>query len=128
METVYLDTHAVIWLREGKFELLSQKAKELIEICDEIVVSPMVLLELRMLHQIGRVFDTENQIIDDLESMIGLNVCGSTFKDIVNHAVNIEWTRDPFDRLIVANAALHEAKLITKDRTILKHYEHAIWD
>lgn len=127
METIYLDTHAVIWLREGKFEILSFKAKELIEACTEIIVSPMVVLELRLLYQIGRVFDTEKQIIDDLESMVGLKVSETGFKDVVNQAIGIQWTRDPFDRLIVANAAMYDAKLITKDRMILEHYENAVW-
>jgi len=38
-----------------------------------------------------------------------------------------DWTRDPFDRIIVGNAAAENAVLITKDNSILEHYEHAVW-
>ena len=37
------------------------------------------------------------------------------------------WTRDPFDRVIVANAALNGNILISKDQNILEHYIHARW-
>jgi len=39
----------------------------------------------------------------------------------------LSWTRDAFDRLIVAQAALDRAALVTRDRLILKHYPKALW-
>jgi PIN domain nuclease of toxin-antitoxin system len=39
----------------------------------------------------------------------------------------VQWTRDPFDRLIVAQALLHDAPLITKDEHIRRHYAGALW-
>ena len=36
----------------------------------------------------------------------------------------MSWTRDPFDRVITAQAALEQDRLITKDRVILEKYEH----
>jgi PIN domain nuclease of toxin-antitoxin system len=38
------------------------------------------------------------------------------------------WTRDPFDRIIVAQARLRGAPLLTKDRTIQTHHAEAFWD
>ena len=38
------------------------------------------------------------------------------------------WTRDPFDRVIVAQARLRGAPLLTKDRAIHAGYERAIWE
>lgn len=35
--------------------------------------------------------------------------------------------RDPADRTIVATAKLHDAPLVTSDRTILNYYQKAIW-
>jgi len=47
---------------------------------------------------------------------------------VVNKALDVTWTEDPFDRLIVANAqANHQAKLITRDRSIRKNYPRAVW-
>lgn len=39
--------------------------------------------------------------------------------------MDLVWTRDPFDR-IVANAALNNDPLVTKDPKILDHYEKAL--
>jgi len=35
--------------------------------------------------------------------------------------------QDPFDRIIVANAALNDDILVTKDQHILENYEKAFW-
>lgn len=50
------------------------------------------------------------------------------FNLIINHSVIINWTRDPFDRLIVSNASVDNHILLTKDYHILNHYENAVWD
>ena len=42
-------------------------------------------------------------------------------------SIQQDWTRDTFDRLIVAQAKTRDASLLTKDRTILEHYPHAVW-
>jgi PIN domain nuclease of toxin-antitoxin system len=43
-------------------------------------------------------------------------------------AIDVDWTTDPFDRLIVAQAiANSNAKLITRDRLIRKNYPQAVW-
>jgi PIN domain nuclease of toxin-antitoxin system len=41
-------------------------------------------------------------------------------------ALDEKWTRDPFDRLIVANAKGF-AWLISADEAIRKHYPRAVW-
>jgi PIN domain nuclease of toxin-antitoxin system len=41
--------------------------------------------------------------------------------------VHQKWVRDPFDRLIVAQASANDAPLITKDEKIRRHYKRAIW-
>ncbi|MCF7950382.1 MAG: hypothetical protein K9L57_01970 [Spirochaetaceae bacterium] len=38
-----------------------------------------------------------------------------------------KWTRDPFDRLITAQADIQAASLLTKDGTIRTHYPKAVW-
>ena len=62
-----------------------------------------------------------------LQDEIGLRVCDLPFRDIVTHALKESWTRDRFDRLIVANAKAAGASLVTKDEHILKHYRRAVW-
>ena len=53
--------------------------------------------------------------------------CSMPFRDVAMEALQEKWTRDPFDRLIVANAKAAGAPLVTKDEHIRKHYRRAIW-
>ena len=62
-----------------------------------------------------------------LGARIGLSVCDKPFERVVQEALALSWTRDPFDRLIVAQAAVGGDLLVTRDKTILQHYEPARW-
>jgi PIN domain nuclease of toxin-antitoxin system len=43
------------------------------------------------------------------------------------HARSLFWTKDPFDRLIVAHALAADAILLTADGTIREHCPQASW-
>jgi PIN domain nuclease of toxin-antitoxin system len=94
---------------------------------NEIFISPIVRLELQFLSEIGRVNEPADEIVADLANRIGIRVCEKDFNTVVNQAMMYTWTRDPFDRLIVAHAELHNNILISKDQDILDHYPHARW-
>jgi len=123
---IYLDTHVVVWLYAGKVEKLSEQAKELIN-GHEVFISPVVRLELQYLFEIQRTTDEANEIVFDLSDRIGLKICDKSFNTIVSGALDFSWTRDPFDRIIVANAAINNNILVTKDQNILENYEKAMW-
>ncbi len=123
---IYLDTHIVVWLYAGQIERLSEYAKELIN-DHEIFISPAVRLELQYLFEIKRITYEANDIVFDLFNKIGLKVCNKSFNTIISVALDFFWTRDPFDRIIVSNAAANRNILLTKDKNILKNYEKAKW-
>lgn len=123
---IYLDTHAVVWLYAGLVDKFSQPIKDLMNELD-ITISPMVRLELQYLFEIEKITAGVDVIVSDLANRIGLRVCDKDFDAIVTNALNISWTRDPFDRLIVANASLNDNILVSKDEGILGHYPHARW-
>jgi PIN domain nuclease of toxin-antitoxin system len=123
----YLDTNAVIWLAAGKTTSLSAKATRLIETSD-LFISAVVLLELEMLRETGKLAHGANDVLAYLAQRIGVSVCQLPMSAIVDQAISVKWTREPADRLIVANAmARNEAPLITSDRGIREHYRNAIW-
>jgi PIN domain nuclease of toxin-antitoxin system len=123
---IYLDTHVVIWLYAGITSIFSQSIQELINLND-IYISPIVRLEIQYLYEINRVTDKPNNIISDLSSRIGLHVDVEPFDNVINAALAISWTRDPFDRIIVASANLNNHILVSKDKTILANYSLAKW-
>lgn len=67
-------------------------------------------------------------MLDALRRDIGLQVEDASLADLASAALDLTWTRDPFDRLIAAHAVVADAPLITADRTILEHLPQATWD
>ena len=122
---IYIDTHIAVWLYAGQVEKLTEIAKEFLNE-NEIYISAVVRLELQYLNEIKRITDGANEIVSDLSNRIGLKICDKSFNSIINYSMDLVWTRDPFDRIIVANAALNNDPLVTKDRKILDHYEKAL--
>ena len=124
--TVYLDTHVVIWVYQGDTDELSPLASRTLGTHD-LMVSPSVLLELELLHEIGRIKISAEKLITDLSNQIDLHICPLQFQKVVEQALHEKWTRDTFDRLIVANAKAAGAPLLTRDERIRKHYRRALW-
>ena len=123
----YLDTNVVVFLHSGNAARLSRRAIEQIESTD-LLVSAMVMLELEMLYEKGTINFTASQILSDLNQQIGVSVCQLPMAAVMNCALSIKWTRDPGDRIIVANAiANNEVPLVTSDRRIHEQYPNAIW-
>jgi PIN domain nuclease of toxin-antitoxin system len=123
---IYVDTHIVVWIFSGRTDLLSHRALEAIE-NEDLLISPIVSLELQYLFEINRITQQSHTIIKELSRAVGLSLCNQPFDKIVAEANRMHWTRDPFDRIITANASLGKNLLLTKDTSILSHYKWAFW-
>lgn len=120
---IYLDTHIVVWLFAGFNGKLSRETRELMN-QHELFISPFVRLELEYLYETQRVTVDSTTITADLAARLGLMVCDKELNRIVSQALAFAWTRNPFDRLIVAHASLDNNMLISQDRNICNHYAH----
>jgi PIN domain nuclease of toxin-antitoxin system len=125
--THYLDTQVVVWLCEKKLDRLTPAAVAAIEASD-LLVSPMVALELQYLYEIKKILQPPQVLLGQLEAQIGLQVCDHPFPSVVQSALLENWTRDPFDRVIVANARANRySPLVTSDTRIRENYPRSIW-
>jgi PIN domain nuclease of toxin-antitoxin system len=122
----FLDTHIIVWLYQKSIELLSPKARRTIEE-NNVFISPIVILELEYLFEIGRLKVDANTIVQYLQSHIDIRVEEGNFHEVINMALEKRWTRDPFDRIIVAHSKYRDAYLVTKDEKILTNYLKAIF-
>jgi PIN domain nuclease of toxin-antitoxin system len=95
---------------------------------EEPFVSPVVELELTYLYEIGRVAEPAAAPLRALRRSIGLQTADAPLAAVAQTAVELSWTRDPFDRLISAHAIVADAPLLTADHTILDHLPLATWD
>jgi PIN domain nuclease of toxin-antitoxin system len=123
----YVDTQVAVWLAEAKLAKLSQRALGLIQTAD-LRISPMAVLELGYLYEIRRIVATASDVLMKLNAEAGLTVCDYPFPIVAELALGETWTRDPFDRIIVAQARANgAAPLLSKDEAILAHYANARW-
>ena len=116
METkilIYLDTHVVLWLYQRKGEGLSERARH--------------SLELDFFQEVGRTTLGSSPVFDYLHQQFDLQLCKKSFTDVVRSASRLSWTRDPSDRVITAQSAIDQNRLITKDKIIRQHYQHSVW-
>lgn len=123
----YLDTNVAAWLAAGKLRKLSKEAERVIRVA-RLLISPMVLLELEYLYDLGRSQLRSREVQRKLHSELALQVCDLRFATVVGAAIDEGWTTDPFDRIIVANAKANGiAALISADEKIADHYPQTIW-
>ena len=58
---------------------------------------------------------------------LDVTICNIPFVSVIEAALTETWTRDPFDRMIVAQARAGGGKLISPNRKILEHFDQAVW-
>jgi PIN domain nuclease of toxin-antitoxin system len=88
----------------------------------------MVVLELELLYEIKRAKQSSRDMLRKLEHELGVRFCDLPFEEVANAALDEKWTRDPFDRMIVASAKLNGlAPLISSDQKIARHYPRTVW-
>lgn len=113
---ILLDTNGLIWL-----VMAHARARPLMKSSARMFVSPATLLEIQYLIEAGRLrfkravqlstlYEDERWTIDDPPAV-------SWFET----ALDLGWTTEPFDRLIVAHARLRGWRLATADAVILEH-------
>ena len=126
-ELIFLDTHVAVWLYAGELERFPPQVLADLE-QEELCVSPIVLLEIQYLYETGRISVCAEEVMKELARAIGLKIHQAPFAQVAAEALRHTWTRDPFDRIITAQAGLGRHRLLTKDRIIQAHYSRAYWD
>jgi len=122
---IHLDTHVLVWLYAGEQERLAPVMPHFWR--NRVTVSPMAVLELQYLFEAGKTSKPAAVVMKELSKSVGLKVSQLNFAEVVNAALTLTWTRDPFDRLITAQAMAEGVPLLTKDITILTHCPRARW-
>lgn len=114
-KVILLDTHAVLWLDAGH-----RRARALESTRARLYISPATILELHILQEAGRLarrsgarpssVGNSRWVLDDPPAARWFDA-----------ALELSWTRDMFDRLLVAHARLRGWRLATADQVILTH-------
>lgn len=92
---IHLDTHVVVWFYQGNRAKL-HPVWHLLE-NEELAVSPMVVLELEFLFEVGKTNEDADTVMATLENTQGIRMSDVSFSKAVIYAQTLKWTRDPFD-------------------------------
>jgi PIN domain nuclease of toxin-antitoxin system len=126
--SVYLDTNVAMWLSLGHMKKLPRQAVRAMD-SSPLLISPMVLLELEYLYELNKLVKPARSVLDQLQAQVGLKLSDVPFATVASAALYETWTRDPFDRIIVAHAKSDGyAKLVSSDTHIQRNYSMTIWD
>jgi len=113
---ILLDTNALIWLYEGH-----RRSRPLVRWSGRLYASPASLLEIQLLLESGRARVRRGMAVaaltDDGRWLLDEPSSAAWF----TRALDLGWTRDPFDRLLVAHAGLRGWRLATGDEELLRH-------
>src|SRR5207247_357894 len=77
-------------MRMGEPDKLGTAARRAID-ANDVLVSPAAVLELELLHEIGRLRPTASKLIGTLANDIGLRACELSFRIVVEHALKENW-------------------------------------
>lgn len=108
-----LDTHVVLCWLTGEREI-SEAAGEVIEQADDLLLSVVSLAEIGIKASIGKL-----DVPDDLDRQvqaIGLRILGLAPSHALGVAKLPVHHRDPFDRLLIAQAVAERLTVVTTDR------------
>ncbi len=115
-----LDAHVVLWA-VSEPEALAAGARSAIESpSNDVVVSAGSIWELEIKRALGKL-RVEVELLQELER-IGFAVLPITAADAISAARLELHHRDPFDRMLVAQARRLGAVVVTRD-SALSHYE-----
>lgn len=86
------------------------------------------MLELQYLYEIGRIKVKPDKMIGALAREIDLKITDCPLHNIIEEALKINWTRDVFDRFLVAETIRDQSLiLITADKKIREKFAQALW-
>ena len=117
--TTLLDTHFLIWLALGSRRLSEFRWLQRYRPWG---ISPVSLLEIQYLSEVGRLEVHNPEFTETILGDGRFIVDEVPLLSLVRHALGLSWTRDPFDRLLVAHSTARRVPLCTTDRTIRAHH------
>ena len=112
---ILLDTNALLWLHRGH-----PRSRPLHRYTGRLYASPASLLELQLLIEVGCLRLTPRASSADFAKDEGWLLDDPPAAPWFERALAAGWTRDPFDRLLVAHAQLRGWRIATGDAVILE--------
>ena len=127
--TVLVDTHAILWWLAGSVRLSARAKLILADPANRRLVSIAALWEIALKMETGRLPTGKLPLKDIVDSLVRqeFEMRGVEPADLIRMET-LPWLhRDPFDRLLIAQALEDDVPLLTVDGAIAQYPVQTIW-
>jgi PIN domain nuclease of toxin-antitoxin system len=122
---VLLDTHAALWWLSGDERFGEDAARQLSDDTNHVLLSAAVVWEVAIKRSLGKL-----ESPDDFAATL-LRAGAQALPVNLDHAAAVEslpWHhRDPFDRLLVAQASIEGASIVSRDEALRPYDVTLVW-
>jgi PIN domain nuclease of toxin-antitoxin system len=120
-----LDTHAALWWLADDERFSPEAARHLTDDTNQVLLSAAVVWEVAIKGSLGKLEAPE----DFAPTLLGAGA--HALPITLNHAARVEllpWHhRDPFDRLLIAQASIEGAAVVSRDEVLRPYGITLIW-
>ena len=124
-----LDTHVLIWWFSGDSRLSIPARQTIVDDSNNVLVSAAAAWEIATKHRLGKLPSAETLVLD----MSGA-IAGQNFEELpitVEHAARAGALpgphRDPFDRMLIAQALTHNLVFISNESLFDRYGVRRLW-
>jgi Uncharacterized protein conserved in bacteria len=118
-----LDSHSFVWMHDQPDKLSSNVADQIIDPANEVYLSVATVWELQIKIKLGKFSfsDRLDNVIADQRRVNGIQILPVS----LSHALYVDKLpvhhKDPFDRLLIAQAIVEEMTLVSSDKLFAKY-------
>lgn len=120
-----LDTHAALWWLSADERFGSGAAEQMVDTHNQVLLSAVVVWEVAIKRSLGKLESPD----DFVPTLLAAGVQPLALS--VDHAAAVEllpWHhRDPFDRMLVAQAAIERAGIVSRDEALRPYGVTLVW-
>ena len=126
---ILLDTHALLWWFAGNMRLSGVARRAIEDDANTIFVSAASAWEITTKHRIGKLAQAEAVALD-----VAGSIAGQGFEELAITVDDAERAgrlpsphRDPFDRVLIAQALARNLTIVSVDRVFDGYGVHRLW-
>lgn len=120
---VLLDTNVLIALVDGRLRELGETIRDVVTDSQSVVYASVASLwEIAIKVRLGKLaLGMSPKLLPRLFEAVGLHLVAINHHHVLTVAEPEPATRDPFDRLLLAQCLVEDLRLVTIDRALLTH-------
>ncbi len=124
-----LDTHTLIWLDNVPRKLSADVVSIIGDLSNQLLVSVASIWEMQIKLQVGKLSlpTSIEEIVERQREENRIELLPIEVKHIVKLADLPDYHKDPFDRLLIAQAMLEEVSILSTNSHIAKYPVRVIW-